>query len=200
MGHSIEYYNFPITESKDLITEVVNRVSRCYGDARSNLPNNIRWLDSGTPFACYDDAVDYINRIDRGDYDQIAVRYRATPKNSKDVEETKQRLGKAQDALRAASYQGNYPSTRTSRFISCPGCKSKFNTEKLAEFVTRSGNNRCPLCRHDLRPNSTIEAHNKRLAIAAATVDKALEALHEVERRAAKDGEIRWCIKIEYHI
>ena len=200
MGHCITHRDFPITETKKQITAELDEIARCDGDCGGGLPRDIRWLDNGTPFDCWDDAVEYMKSVDRGFYDQIAVQYRAASGNNKSVEKARQRLIEAQETRRSASQQENYPATRTSQFITCPDCGSKLNREKLAQHITFSGSNQCPLCQCDLRPKSIVDAYNKRVAKAEAAVEKATEALREAEKSAAKNGEIRWCIKIEYHV
>lgn len=201
MGHCIEYRDFPISKNPttEILAELDEYTTR-HGDWGCGLPNDIRWLYSVTPFDCWDDAVEYMDRVDRGDYDQIAVRYRAIPRNNKSVEKAKRHLSEAREAQYVAERQENYPATRTSQFITCPECGSKLNREKLIKHVTFSGRNQCPLCRCDLRPKSSIDAYNKRVAKADAAVERATKALREAEKRAAKNGEVRWCIKIEYHI
>ena len=75
---------------------------------------------------------------------------------------------------------------RKSEYIGCPKCGSKLFREYLkAEF--------CPLCRTDLRSQTTLEA--------LANFDKRREKVQDQleAEKEKQNGEVRWLIKYEYH-
>lgn len=74
MGHTIQYYDYPEnTDKKKVEQELANYVAkRCFQEG-GHL-SKIRWIDS-EPCANDDEAHEKIERLDKGWYDCIAVKY-----------------------------------------------------------------------------------------------------------------------------
>ena len=84
MSHNVRYRDYPENVNKrkvqtDWDTFVAHED---WQEGASGLPSGIRWIDS---VICnsYDAAQKYIESIDSGWYDQLAVRYHVTPKSKK---------------------------------------------------------------------------------------------------------------------
>lgn len=198
MGHNIRYYDYPEKVNKNKVqSDLDNFVAHeDWQEGCSGLYHKIRWLD---PICdCEEDAESYIEKHDRGDYDSLAVRYHAASASNSKLDKLQEEYRMACKAYQASLQSDNYPATRKSEYIGCPECGSKLNREILAK--SRKPNN-CPVCNSDLRPVSIREREVSRFAKAKANKEKAERLLREEKKKLAKSSKnIRWMVKIEYHI
>ena len=193
MGHLIHYMDFPYkTSRKEMCREraifVEDNGARDGGhlmssDSGFKLHENII-CDS------YDDAIEKIQQLDNGWYDDHGVLYRSY----QNVKKTKQMLAlkeKRQEVLQKASEykKANDIHNRKSETITCPKCKSRL---ALAYFC---GNN-CPLCRTSLLSDTVKNRIN-----AFDTKVKEIDKKYAAEEKKMKDkAELRWLVKLEIHV
>ena len=192
--HNIEMFDFPENTSKEKIEKELNaHVKReTYYEGGHGLYNKIRWFDRvvGDRQA----ASDYLERIDNGDYDQIAVKYIEVDNNVGMTQKHKDLLMRRKVLFDEYSTESRvlYKDTVKSQFIGCKGCNSKLNSKYIR-------GNSCPLCGLDLRSTTTLTAlKNKKEKI--DEIDKKIreEEKKRVEKQKNK-GNVRWLVKIEYH-
>lgn len=131
MGHTIQHYDYPgNADKKKVEQELANYVAkRCFQEG-GHL-SKIRWIDS-EPCANEDEAHEKIERLDKGWYDCIAVKYYDTC-NVPETEKIK--------TLRAASTQAYrkcnelsaafHFANAKSEYIGCKNCGSKIARKYL---------------------------------------------------------------------
>ena len=181
--HNIDYFTYKEnTNKRDMEREALNYIAENgeYGG------EYIRWNDN---IICENraKAEEWISMNDKGWYDQLAVRfYHHIPPKTKKLKELDEKVQKAYSEYRQKD-NANYIKTRTSEFIGCSKCKSRMNSHYLS-------GNFCPICRSDLRPESTLKS-------ITAAQNKWKNAQKERENYINDHGtkEINWLVKIEYH-
>ena len=143
-------------------------------------------------------AREYIEKNDKGWYDQLAVRFFqysniVVSKTYKVLEERAKRLQARYEELRTKVH---YEDTK-SAFITCRNCQSKLagcyiGSEKRIKNI-------CPVCSADLRPKSTLAI----IETARKNAEKAKKDLIAEERKLQekqkKQSIVKWLVKIEYH-
>ncbi|MCR5669646.1 MAG: hypothetical protein K6G10_01455 [Butyrivibrio sp.] len=205
MSHNICHFDYKEKVNRKSVQAELDHYAAMedWQEGCTGLLQDIRWLDDREICESYDEAYYLINKLDRsdydqGDYDQLAVRYYVTPpvKNSS---ETK----KAADA-RANAYN-NYSALKEkvcsdffntkSEYIGCKECGSKLSKKYLKEP-------KCPLCGRNLLSDTAMQrlmnAHDKFVN----AQKKEREEVKKAEQKAikkAKNREVRWLVKIEYH-
>ena len=187
MGHNIEYYDYKENVKRnEVLADLSNYVSHATWQEGGHGIEQIRWLEKDI-CASYDEAQKYIEAHDRKWYDCLAVRYYEPirEKNAKIDELT----AKVTAAYKLYDERNSalYTKTRTSEFIGCSQCGSRLATKYLKM-------NHCPVCRGDLRPDTTL----KSIAAAEAKYHRALKEKEEYIQKHSKK-EVRWLVKIEYH-
>lgn len=188
MSHNVEHFTYPEKVNKQKVqAELDDYVAHeDWQEGCTGLFHQIRWLD-GTVYKDYQEAHEAIEKLDRGAYDQLAVKY-YYHHEIKD-----QKYGELQDkcAETHTQYESRnralYAQTVTAAFIGCKSCGSR-----LARIKLRS--NFCPVCGADLRPEHIL----KSVAAAKNRWDRAQESLKEYRVKKGKK-EILWLVKIEYH-
>lgn len=181
--HNIEYFDYKENiDQRKVINEVADYINRNgeYGG------EDIRWCRE-TICSDRDEAKKWIEEHDKGWYDQLAVKYYSSinTKTAK-TEELDKKIKEAYDIYLQRN-NACYPKTRTSEFIGCGKCKSRLASKYLS-------GNFCPVCRTDLRPDTTLKA----IAAAKTKWENAQKAKKEYIDKHSKK-EVRWLVKIEYH-
>lgn len=184
--HNIEFYDYKENVDRTKVwAELSDYVEHCTWTEGGNGIEFIRWNE----YVCssYEEAKKWIEEHDKGWYEQLAVKYYA-PINTKTAK-TEELDKKIKEAYDIYSQRNNacYPKTRTSEFIGCGKCKSRLASKYLL-------GNFCPVCRTDLRPDTTLKA----IAAAKTKWENAQKAKKEYIDKHSKK-EIRWLVKIEYH-
>ena len=188
MSHNVEYYQYPLNVSKDKVkADLDNYVAHAdWQEGCCGLYHGIRWLSDKT-YKDYQEAHDALERLDRGNYDNLAVQfYRSdfTPDDKYRELEKKTEEARKEFMLRDSKI---YPTTITSALLTCKHCGSKLSRVYLQH-------NACPVCGRDLRPDYMI----KSVETARSKYNKAREnAVAYKERKAKKTA--MWLVKIEYH-
>lgn len=188
MGHNIEHYEYPMNVNKDKVQkELDNYVAHAdWQEGCGGLCRKIRWLEDKV-YTSYDEAIEAIKRLDRSDYDQLAVKYYDplffSDDKKKELEEESKRLFHELSVVRDFLY----PKSLKSALITCRNCGSKLSTKHLR-------GNLCPVCSTDLRPEHIL----KKISAAKNRWERADDRLKSyIDKHSKKD--IKWLVKIEYH-
>ena len=192
MSHNKEYRTYTERKSEKAITDEINAYVKkatwreCGGGG--GLYGRIRFIDKVMPD--YDSAYEYISQNDRGDYDNLAVKYKEMPhgKSTKKLDELKEKLKVAYNDYEALN---NHVAAKDfkSEFVGCKHCGSKINREYIRS-------NACPVCRGDMRSDTT----QKRLENMRAKVNRLRNDIKDEEKKLAeKHGQVCWLVKFEYH-
>ena len=190
MGHNIEHYSYREgSDLKKIVAGIDEHVRHAtYREGGHGLISPIRFVDK--VMADYEEAMDYIKQNDRGNYDQLAVKYRKLPqgKTSKKIEDLKEKIKAVRQEYIALNSEIPAKSFKA-EYIGCRHCGSKINRTYIKS-------NSCPICHGDMRSETTM----KKLESLRAKIEKLSADLQIEERKLAeKFGEIYWLIKIEYH-
>lgn len=191
MGHNIYYYTYSENCDKRAVEAELDKMvkARTYDEGGSGLPNPIRWLSSEVHDS-YNQAREAIGRLDKGWYDQLAVRFKDLPRDvtSAKLENLKKRVSETYQAISALENEVAAKSFKA-QFVSCKKCNSKLNKDYI-------NSNLCPVCRADMRSETT----RKRLEVLRKKHSDLLAAMEaEKQSLAAKKGKLMWLVKIEYH-
>lgn len=186
--HNVEHYDYKENiDKKAVYTDLNNYVEHATWAEGGNGIEPIRWND----YVCesYEAAKEWIQKHDKGWYDQLAVKYKTPVRESRKSDKLKELEQKILDAYSEYNKRNNalYPKTRTSEYIGCGQCGSKLSSKHLTS-------NRCPVCHEDLRPETML----KSIAAAEAKWKRAQAIKKEYVDKHSKK-EIRWLVKIEYH-
>ena len=172
MGHNIHYAICEDTENARKNCEAYWNECAAKEDCQegcSGLSQSIRWLKH-TPFDTEEAAREYIEKNDKGWYDQLAVRFFQYPsivvsKTYKVLEERAKRLQARYEELRTKVH---YEDTK-SAFITCRNCQSK-----LAIIETARKNAE--------KAKKDLIAEERKL-----------------QEKQKKQSIVKWLVKIEYH-
>lgn len=189
MGHAIEYFT---TDNRKYIMKMAEEWASYNVDRQEN-PNGDyhgkMTIHDNIICKSYEDAVEKIQQLDNGWYDDHAVQYRdidslKPTKTMNQIEERKAKL----IADKFDYMEKHSVKARKSEFIGCPKCKSKLAREHLLS-------ERCPLCGEELRPDYVVERIKK--------YDEDYNELFKKYRNLAEKRKescpIKWCFKVEVH-
>ena len=188
MSHNIRHYTYPGNVNRKKVKEEIDHFVSMedWQEGCSGLYHPIRWIETEI---CpdYDSAMRKLESLDRGDYDNLAIRYYdCLPFTDSKVKELEEKREIAYALCRRVSGIV-YPKTIKAAYITCKVCGSKLSRVRL------TGNN-CPLCKNSLCPDSFKE----KLNAAKNRYEKACQNLNAYRNKKAKK-EIRWLVKLEYH-
>lgn len=144
----------------------------------------------------FDEAKKAIERLDRGFYDDHAVKYHKTGevKESKTLINLRERLAKEQEN-KVKYEEGHAISNFKAALVTCKRCTSKINKAYLK-------NNRrdyiCPVCGNDLRAEYVVE-RIKKFDDKIADLKNKVKAEEEKCKKKAKSNQIVWLVKMEVH-
>lgn len=194
MGHIIDYDVYSEKVSKSYVQEKWDKIA--YGREGSGLPNKIRWLD--ITLNSYEEAKEYISKVDKGWYDCLAVKYKdfdiSSIKAPKKLQELKDRCSRLEKEYREIS---NIVECKTfkSQLITCKQCNSKLNKDYMHS-------NKCPLCGNDIRSDTTkkrIKAKYDALLSIRQQIEEENKKLLTKQSKQINNATIRWLVKVEYH-
>lgn len=198
MSHYIEMLSFGINEKRESIQAGCDEWANDNCDPRER---GGRWGGLGSKvqftertFDCYDDAVEYLYTT-TGNYRQIAVKYKSYPKtkDSKTKQDLERRISEYNERINSLNkphYMGVKQAT-----VKCKSCGSSLATS----FCGKSYRNTCPVCRSDLRPQSTMD----KIVQYESTV-KELEKKLKTETKKQnvkmeKKAKLHWLVCCEVH-
>jgi len=209
MGNIVNHGVYNLDVDKNKVQEYWDEVARRedWQEGCSGLPGSIRWVNN--MLDSREEAEKWIEENDRGWYDQVAVKF-------KHVDEAKLQKIKAEDTKRkellkkweeTCSKKNELDNKKhyeevSSEYVGCKKCGSRINRVKLLSTAMVKNGNFCPVCREDLRPESTL----KRIKAYDDKAEKLLGDLREYDKKleaklAKKEGEnIKWLVKTEYHV
>lgn len=188
MSHNIDYYSCPENCDRAKVKAEIDHfvAMEDYYEGCTGLYHTIRWIETEI-YPDYETAQKAIVKMDRGDYDNLAVRYYDYlpyfDAKVNELEGKKSILYKKYRELDSVIY----PGTLRSAYITCKVCGSKLSRTKL------TGNN-CPLCKNSLLPDS----YKKRIQAAKKKFEKASDDLRKYKRSKAQK-RVMWLVKFEYH-
>ena len=184
--HNIEYITLNENcNKKNVFNEIAEEADR-YGDG---LYYDINWYERVEPLENYESAVKWIESHDRGNYDNLAVRYYSynDVEDSKKGKEIIERI-KAEEKKLAEYTEKHSVLTFKAEFIGCQKCGSK-----IAKIYLRG--DKCPVCGGDLRSKTTldtIKGYNRKIYD--------LKSKYADEKyKSKKNAKIVWLLKYEYH-
>ena len=148
----------------------------------------IRWLDE--TYNTRDEAEDAIERLDRGWYDSLAVKFIVPNKNSS-IKKCEERVKTTMQSYRdlKAKLANDFLTTK-SEYVGCKKCGSRLSKKYLHNVI-------CPLCSNTL----LSETANNRISNAENKYKEAKKRLKEECSKSSKTkgGKKLWLVKTEYH-
>ena len=186
--HNIEYYTYSEDIKRDYVQKKLNaRVMAETVQEGGHGLEPIRWLDREPICNDYEDAQALIEKRDRKWYDQLAVRYYEPERgfSNKTLEGLKKKTVAAFEAYRAKDFV--WAKTLKAEYVGCKQCGSKIKRDYIRT-------NFCPVCRADLRPETTLKA-----VAAAETKWHKMQAAEADYINAHAKRYVKWLVKIEYH-
>lgn len=184
--HNIIHWTYPEKTSINKIeSDVVNYV-HTHGDRYGT--DRIVML-SNKPFDNEKQAKSYIDEMDRDFYGGYAVKFYdySNAKKTKKIDELKAKLlelSKNRDEYISAHHVKEFKAS----FIGCAKCGSKLSRQHLIS-------DKCPVCRNDLRAESTLE----RIASFEKRIKECKEKIQQEIEKQKDKANIKWLVKFEYH-
>lgn len=195
MSHEIRYATFDEKTDKRKIQDYCDKVAKCedWQEGCSGV-SPIRFLPA-QPMT-YGEAWDYLKEQDKGGYDCLAVRFRATEglKWTPSAELLKAKARARELGERLERFQREHDVRNfKAELIGCRLCGSKVARGYL-------NNSRCPVCGSDLRSESVLAEQGR--------LNKEYEAVCEKEReltmrdidKQSKKCPVKWLVKFEFHL
>jgi len=189
MGHAIEY--IIVDKRKDIMPTAEDfaywNVDEQENPSRS-YHGNLKIHDT---ILCesYEDAVEKINALDRGWYDDHAVQF----KDKSQLKPTKQMETLIAKILKCKADRETYLSNHSvrmhkSEMIGCKNCGSKIARNYLRTET-------CPVCGKDLRAEYIIE----RLKKYNNDIEQMNNKFKELQKKQTGKCPIKWLVKVEVH-
>lgn len=189
MAHNIEYFVYDENIKRDWVQQKLDHYVSMedWQEGCKGLGQNIRWLESAGIMESDEEAQQYISDHDRGNYDQLAVRFYVYEQPDSSI--MKSLEGRRSEALSAYLELQNrvWPAERKADYVGCRGCGSR-----LCRTFLKS--NMCPVCKADLRSDTALRV----VTAAKARYDKADKAVKDYTNTHGKKI-VKWLVKIEYH-
>lgn len=193
MSHNIEYFTYPITKNPSAIEKELQTYAKhaTREEGGGGLCRSIRWLD----YVCddYESAQDFVQKKDKGWYDQLAVKFKHfdKPLTSKRLDELKAQHCEAVHKLHDLENKVVFTDFKA-QFITCKNCGSKLNKD----YIKR---NSCVVCGYDMRSDTAKNAITR----LKEKIEKLTKAIAAEEKKLAetnaKKAKLYWLVKIEYH-
>lgn len=196
MGHDYSWEDFPLKTSKENMQKWANQTHKIRCEYHDSCPP-IQFMDNRV-FDSYEEAMQWVKDYQRSRYyAQVAVKYKTDVEFKKSAKLTA--LEKRAENARHEYYKldnANHFKNHKSKLIECKHCESKL----AVSYIRERTSNRCPVCGHDLRPQSTLD-RIKALQTKAKALEEESTALFRKEReKHLSKAEVRWLVRIEYHV
>lgn len=191
MSHNINYCSYPENCNRRQLQADCDEVAihEDWQEGCSGV-SPIRWLDNVGVCEDRDSAQAYIDKVDKGWYDCLAVRYKS-PKGelkSKTLDTLEARQTEAYKKYTSLENKLHFEGVKSSS-VGCKNCGSKIATGYLK-------GNYCPVCRTDMRPQSTLD-RIKSLKESYNSIRDKVTA--ERKKLTEKNYVVKWLVKYEYH-
>lgn len=191
MGHIVNYITADKNANRrNIIASIQEEVYHEDWQEDGSYHGNLTWHENKI-YDCRQDAYDAIDKFDKGWYDDHAVLFRDLDAVSptKTMENIKFRIEETRKA-KADFVDSHHVRDRKSALIGCEHCGSKV----AREYIPTT--DRCPVCRHDLRPESTRERVKRFDAKVRELEGRYLEA----QKKLVAKAPVKWLVKYEYHV
>lgn len=186
MSHQICYEVFNENVNRKAVLAAIQAEAERYGDGYNG---PLKFHDEIQPLESRDAAEARIRSLDKGWYDDHAVRYidHSEAKETKRMTEIRARIQETRDKMTV--YRREHSVTNfKAEFIGCPNCGSKISRKYL-----RADN--CPVCRADMRSETT----KKTLAGYEAKIRDLNAQIEQERRKQTSARKVLWLVKYEYH-
>jgi hypothetical protein len=184
--HNIHYITCEENAKRSVIMADIAEHAKEEGDGYSS---RFTWHDNIPPYESREKAEAAIETLDRGFYDDHAVRfydYSNAEKTAK-IKECEAKIAELMEGQK--KYRAEHSvHTFQAAYIGCPKCGSKLSREYLR------GEN-CPLCRADLRSKTTLD----KLKWYEDKIADYRNRIEEEKRKQKNKAKIKWLIKYEFH-
>lgn len=183
MMHNIQYWSYEEECDRGMVMAEVEGYAEREGDGYSG---PIKWHDEVQPLKNRDEAEKWIQEHDRGWYDDHAVRYFDNSQVvTKKIEDLQKQF--SETVLKISKYEREHSiKNLKAEYIGCQKCGSRLKRSLIVGEC-------CPLCRIDLRSETTKKAlegyHNKQMKI--------IEKIKEEQEKHS--GTVKWLVKFEFH-
>ena len=189
MGHACSILTFPEKMSNKEISKKCGEWATYNCDLQERGGYGYDYLDvrfTNKIFDCYEDAEKYLNDT-FGCYSEIAVRYKKYPKvqPNKAISDLERRI--MEYATRITEIDELHYKGVTQATVKCKKCGSSLSTE----YCGKTYHNSCPVCRAELRPESTMKKRE--------SYQKTMKDLKEKLRSEEKKQNLRNAAKVEYY-
>lgn len=183
--HNIHYWVYDENVSKAHVMADLQYQANQDGDGYSS---RFTWHDNTKPFESYDEAMAFIKSVDKGWYDDHAVRFKDySGVTSPKIAEYEKKIAELEESRKAYILEHSVHNL-SAKHIGCPKCGSKLNKEFLVGEI-------CPLCKTDLRSKTTLD----KLRWYADKANDYNKRIAEEQRKQSKKAKIKWLVKFEYH-
>lgn len=191
MSHVTNYYNFNEDIDKNTVEAEINYEveMETWREGGGGLPKSISWHND-TIYDNEQDAVKAIEKMDTGRYDQIAVKYKeyVPGKKTKALINKEKQVETLSNELYELDHK-QYFKNHKSKKITCKKCDSVINKD----YIKRHW---CPLCGNDLRSKTEIDKVEKK----KEKLSDLKKQIKKMELKNSKKYNVKWLVKIEYHI
>lgn len=200
MSHNVHHSTYPENVNKASVQKEWDEYAarEDWQEGCSGLSQSIRWIDH----VCDDleDAHKYIEEHDRGWYDQLAVKYRATEdlvRKSNIKQKYDNQIRSYRKKIDEFNEKHSFE-TLKAQFITCPQCNSKLNRMELIKRYRLTVH--CPVCnKEDIRAPyipEKIAEYNKKIK---ETEQKRKQEEKALSQKLKSKAPVQWLVKIEYH-
>lgn len=189
MGHAIDYFTTDKRSEIMAIAEEFAFYNVDRGENRSGSYHGRMTIHDDIICECYNDAVSKIESLDRGFYDDHAIRFK--DKDSLPPNRTMLSLQERMKKNRKEKHdydEAHSICNRKSKFVSCPKCESKLSVKYMR-------GDRCPLCQTELRAQYILD----RLIKYDNDYSELRAKYNEAVRNRKDKCKTRWLIKVEVH-
>lgn len=191
-------FTFDFSKSRESINrEVAKSLAEDGASSQYKFNGTFRAIrfNQNTVFSSYEAAEKAVGEMRKNHDDNIAVPYydfeNALAENKKLI--SYEAKCKELEAKYRAEEAKNYLSTLTSEFVSCRTCKSKLNRSYLVDRMS----NRCPICNHDLRPESA-QKHINEIFQRWRVAEREKESLEKELTKKLMENPEKWAKKKWY--
>lgn len=199
MGHCIDYR---VVERKEDIWAAAYSFAEANVDRMENPGGSYHGrltIHDNKICDSYEEAEEFIDRMDNGFYDDHAVRFKSYKhiKKPKYLTDKIERLSELRKELKDMQTTYHFEEHKA-KFIGCKSCGSKINNE-IYMRKNRPNLNYCPICGEDLRPQSTLDRVEKKKE-AISNLEKSIKKDEKkFEEKQKSQAEIFWLVKLEVH-
>lgn len=185
--HSINHYECSVKiPEKDIITHI-NSIVKRNSDYGGGLYKSIRFYRDREPLNNYTEACKFIADNDRGDYDNLAVKYYEGCPPDNEILEVMSKIESVSNEINILK-EDVFKDIK-SNFISCSKCNSKLAVSYLGVRT------HCPICKNNVSPKTW----KKKMDALTKKLDKLLDKEEILTNKNKSKSKINWLVKYEFH-